>query len=225
MEQIREPIHKKRLKAELTSDKFVRKTNFGNNDIYIFSHHDSPNLLQEVGRLRELAFRDAGGGTGKSCDIDEYDVAEQPYKQLIVWDHDMETIIGGYRFIKVSDSSTDAEGNPQLATRRLFRYSSVFKKESLPYTIELGRSFVVPWTHVSRSRGRKPFALDNLWDGLGALIVHHPDVKYFFGKVTMYPHFHREAHDLILSFLIEGFFWRYRRFSPVEKSSALKKRR
>jgi hypothetical protein len=201
MENIIDAIDIKLLEKELTPDKFVRTTNFGENEIYIFSHHDSPNLMKEVGRLREITFRMAGGGTGKPADIDEFDLAEKPYKQLIVWSPEEKEILGGYRFIVSSEAPFDKEGNPIFATSRLFNYSDTFKKEYLPYLIELGRSFVVPSKQATNMGRRGLFTLDNLWDGLGSLVVDYPDIKYFFGKVTMYPHYNREARNMILYFL------------------------
>ena len=200
MEKIIEAVDLSLLEKELTPEKLVRTTNFGDNEIYIFTHHDSPNLMNEVGRLREITFREAGGGTGKAVDIDDFDLAEKPYKQLIVWSPEDKEILGGYRFIISSEAPIDNNGDPQFATSRLFHYSNEFKKEYLPYLIELGRSFVVPTKQATNGR-RGLFALDNLWDGLGALVVDNPDVKYFFGKVTMYKHFNKEARNMILYFL------------------------
>jgi hypothetical protein len=201
MEPIIEAIDKSLLEKELTPKKFVRKTNFGDNEIYIFTHSDSPNLMKEVGRLREITFRGAGGGTGKSIDIDEYDIADKPYKQLIVWSPAEKEILGGYRFIVCSEAPLDDQGNPILATSRLFHYSEEFKTDYLPYLIELGRSFVVPAKQVTQSGRRGLYTLDNLWDGLGALVVDHPEVKYFFGKVTMYTHYNSGARNMILYFM------------------------
>ena len=95
MEEIIEPISKELLKAELTEDKRLRMTNKSNNHIYITTSQDSPNVMKEIGRLREIAFRAAGGGTGFSMDIDEYDTMENPYKQLIVWNPEAEEILSG----------------------------------------------------------------------------------------------------------------------------------
>jgi hypothetical protein len=204
MEDIIEKIDVNLLKKELTEDKFVRTTNFGDNHIYIFTHKDSPNLIKEVGRLREITFRLAGGGTGKSFDIDEFDIADKPYKQLIVWDPKEEEILGGYRFIVSSEAPLNENGDIELATSQLFHYSDEFKKDYLPYFIELGRSFVVPSKQASNLR-RGLFTLDNLWDGLGSLVVDYPEVKYFFGKVTMYRHYNKEARNMILYFLNRHF--------------------
>ena len=202
MQDIRMPIEKAILKSELTKDKKLRKTNKSNNEIYIITHHDSPNVMQEIGRLREIAFRYYGGGTGLPVDIDEYDTMEDAYRQLIVWDPVEEQILGGYRFLCGSDVKFDESGKPMLATSHLFNFSSKFIEEYLPYTVELGRSFVTLEYQSTRSGSAKGlFVLDNLWDGLGALSVIDPTLKYFFGKVTMYNTYNPEARNMILYFL------------------------
>ncbi len=205
MKDIIAPIPREVIEAELTEDKLLRKTNKGANEIYVITHHDSPNIMLEIGRIREITFRDAGGGTGEEVDIDRYDVIENPYKQLIVWDPDAKEILGGYRYIMCNELPVDKDGDPILATSHLFHFSERFKKEYLPYTLELGRSFVQPAYQSSKAGAKALFALDNLWDGLGALIVDHPEMKYFFGKVTMYTHFHTEARNLILYFFSKYF--------------------
>lgn len=199
------PVDKKLLEKELTEDKFVRETNNGGNYLYIFTAHDSPNLMREVGRLREESFRHAGGGTGYEMDIDDFDTCENPYKQLIVWDPDSRQILGGYRFQICDESTSDKDGNVLLSTSELFKFSDKFRSDFLPHMIELGRSFVVP-SYQSTSRFRKGlYALDNLWDGLGAIIVENPDKKYFFGKVTMYRSYNMSARNHLLYFLEKHF--------------------
>ncbi|WP_321439167.1 GNAT family N-acetyltransferase [uncultured Bacteroides sp.] len=205
MEDIIKPISKDILKAELTDDKRLRMTNKSNNYIYIITHQDSPNVMLEIGRLREIAFRAAGGGSGLSVDLDEYDTMENSYKQLIVWNPEAEEILGGYRYILGTDVSFDEKGHPILATSHMFDFSEKFIKEYLPTTIELGRSFVTLEYQSTRAGSKGLFALDNLWDGLGALTVIMPTVKYFFGKVTMYPSFNRQGRDMILYFLRKHF--------------------
>lgn len=205
METIISPVDKSLLKAELTKDKFLRHTNKANNEIYIITHHNSPNVMLEIGRLREVAFRYYGGGTGKSTDIDEYDTMDNPYKQLIVWNPEAEEIIGGYRFICGPDIAFDDKGEPILATSHLFHFSKKFIKEYLPYTFELGRSFVTLEYQSTLAGSKGIFALDNLWDGLGALSVADPSMKYFFGKVTMYDTYNTKARDMILYFLNKYF--------------------
>lgn len=205
MEEIIAPISKELLKAELTEDKRLRMTNRSNNQIYIVTAHDSPHVMQEIGRLREIAFRAAGGGTGKSVDIDEFDVMENPYKQLIVWNPEAEEILGGYRYILGTDVRFDSNGQPLLATAHMFHFSERFLRDYLPTTIELARSFVTLEYQSTRMDSKGLFALDNLWDGLGALTVVMPNVRYFFGKVTMYPSYSRRGRDMILYFLRKHF--------------------
>ncbi len=205
MEDIIAPIDREVLKAELTPERRLRTTNKSHNEIYIINWKNAPNVLKEIGRLREIAFRAAGGGTGKSLDLDEYDLMENPYQQLVVWDPEAEEILGGYRYILGDEVEFDSEGKPILATAHMFDFSPKFLKEYLPTTIELGRSFVTLEYQSSRAGAKGLFALDNLWDGLGALTVVKPNVKYFFGKMTMYPSYHRLGRDMILYFLKKHF--------------------
>jgi hypothetical protein len=199
------PVDKKLIERELTTDKLLRETNNGGNELYVITHHNAPNTMQEIGRLREISFKAAGGGTGKEVDIDPYDINDNPYKQLIVWDPQEKEILGGYRFHYGAEIGLDAEGKPNIATAKLFHFSENFIKNYLPYTIELGRSFVQP-AYQSTQMGKKSlYALDNLWDGLGALYISHPEYKYFFGKVTMYTTYNTEARNLILYFLNKHF--------------------
>lgn len=216
MEEIIAPVDKALLKAELTEDKRLRMTNRSHNQIYIVTAQDAPNTMREIGRLREIAFRAAGGGTGMSMDIDEYDTMENPYKQLIVWNPEAEEILGGYRYILGTDVRFDEKGAPILATSHMFHFSEKFLKEYLPTTIELGRSFVTLEYQSTRADSKGLFALDNLWDGLGALTVVMPNVKYFFGKVTMYPSYHRLSRDMILYFLHKHFADKEGLVVPIE---------
>ena len=206
MEQpIIQPIDKEVLKSELTPDKRLRMTNKSNNEIYVITAHNAPNVMQEIGRLREIAFREAGGGTGKEVDIDEFDTCERCYKQLIVWNPEAEEIIGGYRYLLGTDWEYDDKGQPILATSHMFHFSEKFIKDYAPHTVELGRSFVSLPYQSSRMGAKSLFALDNLWDGLGALTVIRPNIRYYFGKMTMYPSYIRKGRDMILYFLKKHF--------------------
>lgn len=205
MENIIDRIDRDLIKAELTVDRLLRHTNKGGNDIYIIDAFSAPNTMQEIGRLREIAFRDAGGGTGKNCDIDEFDVMECPCRQLIVWDPQAEEIIGGYRFILGEDIHFDNNGKPQIATSHMFNFSNKFITDYLPQTLELGRSFVALGYQSSKAGTKALYALDNLWDGLGALTVDCPQIKYLFGKVTMYPDYGEDCRDMLLCFLHKYF--------------------
>ena len=216
MEEIIQPIARSLLKAELTKEKLLRRTNKSNNEIYIVTAHDAPQVMREIGRLREVAFRYYGGGTGLAMDIDEYDTMENPYRQLLVWDPEEEQILGGYRFLCGSDISFDANQKPVLATAHLFNYSPTFIRDYLPFTVELGRSFVTLEYQATRSSSRGLFVLDNLWDGLGALSVVDPTLKYYFGKVTMYNTYNQAARNLILYFLQRHFADKQNLVTPIE---------
>lgn len=204
-EEIIQPISKEKLKSELTPERRLRMTNKSHNEIYIFQAAEAPHLMQEVGRLREIAFRTSGGGTGKSVDIDEFDTMPNGCKQLIVWNPEAEEVIGGYRYLFGEDWQRKADGQPNLAMSHMYRFSEEFMSDYAPYTVELGRSFVSLEYQNVRKNSKSIFALDNLWDGLGALTVINPHCKYFLGKMTMYPSFVRRGRDMILYFLRKHF--------------------
>ncbi|RQP13165.1 MAG: GNAT family N-acetyltransferase [Parapedobacter sp.] len=201
MQEIIAPVDRSLIKTELTQEAFVRYTNNGNNEIYLINHHNAPNTVREIGRLRELTFRAAGGGTGLDLDLDDNDTCADAYDQLIAWNPEDEEIIAGYRLIKCKDVGTNSHGEINLSTAHYFHFSPKFIREYLPYTIELGRSFVQPKYQPGKDNRKGLFSLDNLWDGLGAVVKLNPDVKYLFGKVTMYPHYNQEARDLLIYFM------------------------
>ncbi|MEI7594288.1 MAG: GNAT family N-acetyltransferase [Bacteroidota bacterium] len=205
MQDIIAPIDRQIIESELTHDKFLRSSNNGDNLIYVVTAHNSPNIMREIGRLREATFRAAGGGTGKDCDIDKYDISDEPYKQLFVWDPRDKEIVGGYRFMHGKDAKRDENGIFQFGTSGLFTLSEKFITDYLPYTVELGRSFVQPNFQPTKDSRKGIFSLDNLWDGLGAIWIENPDMRYFFGKVTMYPHYNRRARNMILYFMHKYF--------------------
>lgn len=192
------------IERELTPERFLRHSNRGSNDLYVVDAHCAPNVMREIGRLREIAFRVGGGGTGKECDIDEFDLMTPPLKQLVVWDPASRRIVGGYRFILGRDVKLEIDGSPRIATAHMFRFSPEFVSDYLPYTIELGRSFVRVEAQLTR-QSSAIFALDNLWDGLGALLIEYPEMKYLFGKVTMYPSYDNRCRDMILNFFKRHF--------------------
>jgi hypothetical protein len=216
MEPIIPAVDPNLLEQELTDHNFVRNTNNGHNKIYVFTAHDSPALMRELGRLREITFRDAGGGTGKGVDIDQFDTADQPFHQLILWDPQDREIIGGYRYIHGKDIPCDKQGCLNSATAELFTFSDRFVRDFIPVSIELGRSFVQPAYQPLVNFKKGMYALDNLWDGLGAIMIDNPDIKYFFGKMTMYPQYNRTARDIILYFLSKYFPDHESLVTPIE---------
>lgn len=214
-QRIIDPVDTDLIEAELTEECFLRDTNKAGNKIYVVDAHSAPNTMREIGRLREIAFRLAGGGTGKECDIDEFDTMDPPCKQLIVWEPESRLILGGYRFICGRDIRLDDEGRPRIATAHMFNFSDRFLSDYLPYTLELGRSFVRPEYQSSRAGAKAIYVLDNLWDGLGSLTVVNPDIKYLFGKVTMYPSYIEACRDMILYFMNKHFPDHDKLVSPI----------
>lgn len=205
MKPIIDKVDRALIEAELTDERLLRRSNKGDNLIYVVDAFNAPNTMREIGRLREIAFRDAGGGTGLECDIDEFDTMKPvPCRQMIVWNPESREIIGGYRFIIGEDIRIE-NGVPHIATSHMFRFSDRFLREYLPYTLELGRSFVVVNYQNTRQRPASIYALDNLWDGLGAIVMKNPSIKYLFGKVTMYPQYGPECRDMILGFMHRHF--------------------
>lgn len=189
------------LKKELTSDKFVRYTSKLNNEIYFVNAHNAPQVVQEIGRLRELTFATADGGTGNPVDLDDMDLGEIPYQQLIVWNPEEEEIVGGYRFIDGKVVAEQGDWKHDLSMGHYFTFTPEFVENYLPHSIELGRSWVQPKYQPAVDPKRGLFALDNIWDGLGAIVKRYDHLKYFYGKVTMYPTYNREARNMVLSFL------------------------
>ena len=206
MEKIIDPVSVDLLKAELTPDRKLCDTNKADNEIYVVDCNNAPNVLQEIGRLREIAFRDSGGGTGAAVDLDDFDfLPDRLYRQIVIWDPDASAILGGYRYILGPDVNLDEQGQPILASAHLFHFSEEFIRDYLPHTIELGRSFVAPEYQSSKAGAKAIFALDNLWDGLAAIMLQHKDMMYYFGKMTVYPDYDKAALDLIQHFLWKHF--------------------
>lgn len=200
MKSIIPAVDKEIIKKELAQVGYARTTRKGENEIYIVNIHNAPNVVREIGRLREVTFRFAGGGTGEELDLDEFDTQEICYNQLIVWSPEDEEIIGGYRFI-LCKNAIDEQGEIHLSTTHYFDFSDRFISDYMPTTCELGRSWVQPNYQPTQNPRKGLFALDNIWDGLGALVINYPEIRYFFGKVTMYPYYNREARDFLLHFM------------------------
>ena len=200
MKKIIDQINRDTLKKELNKERFLRSTRKGGNEIYCVNIHNAPNVLNEIGRLREVTFRASGGGTGLELDLDTYDTSENCYEQLIVWSPEDEEIIGGYRYIMCSKAIQNS-GSIALSTANYFKFTDQFINQYLPKTIELGRSWVQPNFQPTVNPRKGLFALDNIWDGLGAIIRTNPNIEFFFGKVTMYPTYNREARDFLLNFM------------------------
>ena len=207
MKKIIDPVSTDLLKSQLTKDRFLRTTNHGGNEIYVVDNTNAPDVIREIGRLREEAFRAGGGGTGRELDIDKFDTdAAYGYKQLVLWDPEAERIIGGYRYVLCDEIVYDENGQPMLTSSHMFRFSKKFIRNELKHTIELGRSFVTIDYQSSKGGAKRIFALDNLFDGLGALMVMYKGrMKYFFGKMTIYRQYPTPAREMIQVFLNKWF--------------------
>ena len=206
MKKIIDPVDRELLKSELDQDHHLRQTNRAGNELYVVGP-ESTNVIREIGRLREIAFRNDGGGTGEPLDIDKFDTdPAYGYRQLVLWDPQAEEIIGGYRFCLCDEAVYDRYGQPILTSSHMFEFSRKFLKNYLPHTLELGRSFVSVDYQSSKSGSKSLYALDNLFDGIAALGVLYKDrIKYFFGKMTIYPTYNKEARDIIMYFLKKYF--------------------
>ncbi|MBQ8021590.1 MAG: GNAT family N-acetyltransferase [Bacteroidales bacterium] len=207
MEPIIDPVDKALLKSELTPERLLRKTNRAGNELYVVTNQNAPNVVREIGRLREIAFRDGGGGTGLPLDLDKFDTdPAYGYRQLVLWDPEVEEIIGGYRFVLCDEAVFNRFGQPHLTSSHMFEFSKKFLEDYLPYTIELGRSFVSVEYQASKNGAKSIYALDNLFDGLGALMILTAGrMKYFFGKMTIYPDYPKKAREMIMVFLKKYF--------------------
>lgn len=205
MDKIIDPIGVDVLRSELTPDKKICDTNKAGNEIYVVDGHDSPNVLMEIGRLREIAFRNSGGGSGMAYDLDEFDTMQVPYKQIVIWDPEAGAIIGGYRYILGPDVKFTEDGQPLMTSSHLFHYSKEFIEDYLPHVMELGRSFVTPAYQSSKAGAKAIFALDNLWDGICTVIMHHPQIMFFIGKMSIYQNYDKACLALITRFLWKHF--------------------
>lgn len=206
MEPIIDPVDVALIEAELTPEKRLGDTNKGGNELYVVTWHDSPNTVREIGRLREVSYREAGASSGKALDLDTYDMMDKPYSQLIVWDPEARAIIGGYRFILGSDVRLKDDGQPNITSSHLYHFSDDFINHYLPHVMELGRSFVAPEYQSSKAGAKSVFTMDNLWDGIASVILHHPSTLYFLGKMTIYPSYDKTARNLIIHFLKKHFY-------------------
>ena len=195
-----EPVSRKLLREELTTDRLVRPTRIGGNEVYIFTAFKAPNLMQEVGRLRELTFRDVGAGFGAPADIDHFDTDGNPCRQLIVWDPVDEEIIGGYRFNIFHQFKRKPLQDIPLVNKSLYSISNTFTSEYIPYIVELSRAFIQPKYQPNLAGRKGAFSLDNIWDGLGALVVKYPFIRYFFGRLTFFSNYDQTVRDLAFYF-------------------------
>lgn len=218
MEPISPAIDTGKLINELSSANFLRETRKGNMEVYTFTYNEAPNLMLEVARLREVSFRLAGGGTGKSIDLDIHDVSPTPYKQLVVWNPREKDIVGGYRYAVCRHHFKSPDSRPDLSMADYFKFNHNFKLDYLPKSIELGRAWIQPKYQATAKNIRYIYALDNLWDGLGGLILQYPEIKYFYGKITLFPNYKSEARNILYWFLDHYLMDKENLMEPIHKT-------
>lgn len=211
MEKIIDPVNREKLITELKFCKFIKHTFRRGNEIYSFVNTDAPSIMVEVGRLREEAFRSIGCGTGYILDLDDYDIGAGAYRQLIVWNPREQEIIGGYRYAVGSNYTKQIE---HLSMFHYFRYSSKFKTDYLPHSIELGRAWVSSAYRSTSTDSNSIFALDNLWEGIGAIITENTNVRYLYGKITIPENYNQTARILLTWFLDHYFKGKYNLMRP-----------
>ncbi|MGE3842965.1 MAG: lysophospholipid acyltransferase family protein [Vicinamibacterales bacterium] len=168
----------------------ARLANTGDLDVFLAEASAIPNVLDEIGRLRELTYRSVGEGTGKSVDVDAYD---QHYLHLFTWDRVRRQVVGAYRLGR-ADRILATRGVKGLYTRSLFEYDTALF-QSRPTALELGRSF------VRAEYQRNYTALLLLWKGIGQYVVRHPQYRYLFGPVSISNRYSDMSQRLLLAFL------------------------
>ena len=187
IENVIHPAKTQLINKELKASELIGTTHDGKR-IYLFDYRQNSHVMREIGRLRELSFRQVREGTGNPLDIDAYD---RYYRHLILWDEEELEIVGSYRIGEVG-SILHENGLNGLYAHSLFK----FGKDLFPYlkeSIELGRSFVQP-----RYQGKR--SLDYLWYGIGAYLQKRPEIKYMYGPVSLSNAFPGETKNMIASF-------------------------
>jgi len=154
-----------------------------------------PHVIQEIGRLREITFREVGEGTNNEIDLDKYDTY---YWQLFIWDNTNSQIVGGYR-LGLGAEIMKQYGRTGFYTHSLFRLSSKMDN-MLEHTIELGRSFIV------KSYQRNPVSLLLLWKGILTILLNHKQHNYLIGAVSISNEYKDISKSLIMSYIKNNYF-------------------
>ena len=186
------PVDRRALREDLKKGELLGETADGKKIVLFAYEADSP-VMREIGRLRELTFRTVEEGTGESYDLDAYDAE---FRHLVLWDDQELEIVGAYRIGECAQI-LERSGMDGLYTPSLFDFNPALI-ERLPQSLEMGRSFVQPRYWGKRS-------LDYLWYGIGAYIKRHPEIRYFYGPVTLSDAYPQVAKELIVAFFSEQF--------------------
>jgi putative hemolysin len=183
-----DPIPKELLSTEVSHLPALAKLHtYKEFDVYCSKAEKIPNLMQEIGRLREITFRRANEGTGKELDLDKYD---DSYEQLFIWNREENEIVGAYRIGRLNEL-----GLQGMYTSNFYNYSSEFF-EKHKQGLEMGRSFVNP------DYQRKPYSLLLLWRGIGAYMMRNPQYRYLIGAVSVSSDYSAVSRALIAELLL-----------------------
>ncbi len=177
----------------LKRDSFLFKIK--NFEVYCAPTKRIPVILNELGRLREITFREVGEGTNRSTDFDEFDLY---YQQLIIWDTETKKIVGGYR-IGMGAEIVDQFGVQGFYTHSLFKMKDGFKK-TLQQSLELGRSFIVS------EYQRKPLPLFLLWKGILYFLLKNPEYRYLIGPVSISNTYSEKSKELIIRHIMANYY-------------------
>ncbi|HPI05683.1 MAG TPA: GNAT family N-acyltransferase [Saprospiraceae bacterium] len=190
------PVEHSLLTAEIA---FLRRQHLtfeqSNYEVFVAGSTHIPNVLLEIGRLREVTFRSVGEGTGRSRDLDEFDAY---YRQLIIWDKTAECIAGGYR-LGCGEEIFPKYGVDGFYISSLFHIREGFFP-ILGQALELGRSYIV------EAYQRKPLPLFLLWKGILAFLLQHPQYRYILGPVSISRQFSDLARGLMVGFLEQNYY-------------------
>ncbi len=212
-ETIIEPVAKEKILAEIQEIKTdFTLFNLKNYTAFCAPSEEIPNILTEIGRLREITFREVGEGTNRSIDIDEFDLY---YHQMFIWDEEEERIVGAYRIGKGKDI-LEQYGKRGFYLQSLFRISDEFKPV-LNESLELGRSFVI------REYQRKPMPLFLLWKGILYFLLKNPEYRYLIGPVSISNNYSKISKDLIIRFIMQNHLnWKMAQFVKPRNSYKFK---
>lgn len=195
-QEIIDPVTNELILSDLTrlDQEFILFSN-GSFSVYCAPYSSIPHIMREIGRLREITFREVGEGTNKSIDLDQYDLY---YNHLIIWDNVNKKIAGSYRIGKGKDIMGQY-GKKGFYTSSLFRINKGFNKV-LERSFELGRSFII------KDYQRHPLALFSLWKGILWYLMKNPDYQYLIGPVSISNDFSMRSKSLIAEFMRDNYF-------------------
>lgn len=193
MRPLAPPVPRSALAEELGPDS--RIATFRGLEVHLVSGPDAPAALDEIGRIREQEYRRVGAGRGGERDLDRFDTVWPWYLQLVSWDPVEREIVAAYRAIRC-DWALRHGGVDALRTSSLFEFTERFVNDYLPATVELGRSV------VNAEARRATSGLFSVWVGLGAIVREWPEIRWFFGNVSLYRSLPDRALRSIVGYLL-----------------------